>query len=130
MDLEVPDRSAVVRWSEVQGSADLKVGPSGSVSVSLVRQSIGSLPGLQAQELWVARTRAVWQFDNATALRLFVQRDPERRRWAQSLIVAHERDYGTQYHVGLQRGWDADALSAEGGALRGFVRISHRFVAR
>jgi hypothetical protein len=130
MDLDVPDRSAVVRWSEVQGSADLKVGPSGSLSVSLVRQSIGSLSGLQAQDLWVARTRAVWQFDNATALRLFVQRDPERRRWAQSLIVAHERDYGTQYHVGLQRGWDADALSAEGGALRGFVRISHRFVAR
>lgn len=130
MDLEITDRSAVVRWSEVQGSADLKIGPSGSLSVSVVRQSIGSLPGLEAQEFWVARTRAVWQFDNATALRFFVQRDPERKRWAQSLILAHERDYGTQYHVGLQRGWDADALSGGGGAPRVFVRISHRLVAR
>lgn len=125
-DLAVDDRSAVVRYTEWHGSSDVRLGRSGSLSAAVVHQSLGALAGLDAQSLWLVRTRATWQYDNVNAIRLLVQHDPDRRRWAQSLVLAHERDYGTQYHVGVQRGWDAESVASGGGELRVFVRASQR----
>lgn len=129
-DVTVPDRSAPVPYTEWSASSDVRLGRSGSLSAAVVQQSLGALPGLAAQSLWLVRTRAAWQFDNVTAVRLLVQHDPDRGQWAQSLVVAHERDYGTQYHLGVQRGWDAEAVASGGGELRVFVRASHRVVIR
>lgn len=129
-DLAVEDRSAVVPYTEWHGSSDVRLGRSGSLSAAVVHQSLGALSGLGSQSLWLVRTRAAWQFDNVNAIRLLVQHDPDRRRWAQSLVLAHERDYGTQYHLGVQRGWDAAAVASGSGELRVFVRASHRLVVR
>ena len=130
-DLAATDRSTVVTFVEWQGSTEFRVGRSGSVSATLIRQFLGDAPEMPAQRLWLVRTRAAWHFDNATYVRLLVQHDPDRRRWAESLVLGYERDYGTQFHVGVERGWDfADGPGAGSDRLRVFARASYRFAVR
>ncbi len=116
--MEVEDRSAVVAFREAHASAELRLGPGGSLAGTLLYRSFGAAAALPAHDVWAVQARLGWQFNNAASVRLLGQYDPDLRRWAGSLLLGYALDFGTQFQVGLERG----GVTGD----RGFVRVAYR----
>jgi hypothetical protein len=119
-----PDHTFVGSYRVVGGGLDLKVGKGGEISGLLSRASFGASEAMPARSLLLWRLRATLYLDNQRYLRVVSQQDPDTDQRLDSFIFGWELNYGTQLHVGLERGVGAGAAVA-GRDFTMFVRLSY-----
>lgn len=106
---DAEDLTYVAPTREANASAEFRVRQTGSIAGNIIwRRLEGNgrtdARAVAARTLWLGRVRAAWQFDNATYIRAIAQYDPDLDRRTASLLLGRELNYGTQLHLGVERG--------------------------
>lgn len=132
VDSVLVDRSFAARFGEVGGGGTVRIGPgialAGSASYRVLGggRGIGSPTAIPRSAAWVGQARGDWFLSRTTRVRALVGRGDAGARSDASLLLAHELDYGTQYHLGVGRSVERASAIAPGSA--GTARTTTVFV--